>query len=69
MAKLTGKFLHYCDEWDFDLIDETCPEWLCCNCYSDEEIKSGKEINKPNEEDQLVPMEGGVSTELMERKS
>ena len=54
MAKLTGTFLHYCEEWDFDLIDETCPEWLCCNCYSDEEIKNGKKkINEPPKENKL----------------
>jgi hypothetical protein len=26
---LTGKYRHYCMEWDLLPIDETCPEWPC----------------------------------------
>lgn len=26
---LTGKFGHWCPDWDFLPIDETCPEWPC----------------------------------------
>lgn len=29
---LTGKFRHWCDEWDGLPIDETCPEWSC-GCF------------------------------------
>lgn len=31
---LTGKYLHYCNDWDFMILDETCPEFECCTCYS-----------------------------------
>ena len=30
---LTGKFCHYCPEWDFLTVDETVPEWEACVCY------------------------------------
>lgn len=26
---LTGKYAHWCAEWDDLPIDETCPEWPC----------------------------------------
>jgi hypothetical protein len=26
---LTGKYAHWCDEWDGLPIDETCEEWPC----------------------------------------
>ena len=26
---LTGEKGHYCLEWDFLPVDETCPEWPC----------------------------------------
>lgn len=29
---LTGKYKHYCPDWDFLPIDETCPEFNCCTC-------------------------------------
>lgn len=34
---LTGKYKHYCPEWDGLPIDETCPEFSGCVCFSDEE--------------------------------
>lgn len=34
---LTGKFAHWCWEWDGLPIDETVPEFRCCPCYTDEE--------------------------------
>lgn len=24
---------HYCPEWDYMLIDSTCPEYEVCTCY------------------------------------
>lgn len=30
---LTGKFKHYCFDWDELPVDETCPEWPC-SCFS-----------------------------------
>lgn len=32
-AELNGKYKHYCPEWDFMAIDETCPEWDACLCF------------------------------------
>jgi hypothetical protein len=32
---LTGKFAHWCYEWDGLPIDETCEEFKCCCCYAD----------------------------------
>lgn len=31
-SKLHGKYKHYCPDWDYMAIDETCPEWDCCTC-------------------------------------
>lgn len=30
--KLKGKYRHYCADWDFMAIDETCPEFESCRC-------------------------------------
>lgn len=30
---LTGKYSHWCLDWDGMPIDETCPEFECCTCY------------------------------------
>ena len=37
--KLTGKFKHFCLEWDGMAIDETCPEFESCLCFKDEPLK------------------------------
>jgi hypothetical protein len=26
---LTGEYGHWCEDWDYLPIDETCPEWPC----------------------------------------
>lgn len=31
--KLTGKFQHYCHDWDGLPVDETTEEFLACTCY------------------------------------
>jgi len=28
---------HYCPEWDYMIIDESCPEYECCTCFKKEE--------------------------------
>jgi hypothetical protein len=33
MTSLSGAYKHYCPEWDFLAIDETCPEFAACLCY------------------------------------
>ena len=32
--QLHGTYKHYCPEWDYMVIDETCPEFECCLCDS-----------------------------------
>lgn len=34
---LTGKYAHYCPDWDFMTIDETCPEFEACTCFPNED--------------------------------
>ena len=29
---LTGKHRHWCHDWDYMPIDETCPEFEACTC-------------------------------------
>jgi hypothetical protein len=29
---LTGKYGHWCDDWDYLPIDETCDEFDACHC-------------------------------------
>ena len=36
---LTGRFRHWCAEWDFLTVDETTLEYEACTC----DIKSGRE--------------------------
>lgn len=31
-AELKGKKKHYCPDWDYMAIDETCPEFEACCC-------------------------------------
>jgi hypothetical protein len=35
-AELNGQLKHYCPEWDFMAIDETCPEFDACLCFGRE---------------------------------
>lgn len=37
---LQGKKKHYCIEWDFLPIDETCAEFDCCTCVFSEEVEN-----------------------------
>jgi hypothetical protein len=27
-----GEYRHFCPDWDYDAIDETCGEFECCLC-------------------------------------
>lgn len=40
---LTGKFSHWCADWDDLPIDETCPEWPC-GCVIDEVAEQEPEV-------------------------
>lgn len=31
-VSLTGRYKHYCPDWDYMAIDETCPEFESCLC-------------------------------------
>lgn len=39
---LSGKYAHWCHEWDELPIDETCLEFICCNCYSGLEFQEAR---------------------------
>lgn len=38
---LTGRYAHWCMEWDDLPVDETCPEWPC-NCGIVEDVDAGE---------------------------
>lgn len=44
---LTGEFGHWCWDWDFLPVDETCDEFKTCGCFTEEELSNGK----PNKEE------------------
>ena len=31
---LTGRFAHFCWDWDGMTVDETTEEWKCCTCFA-----------------------------------
>ena len=33
---LTGKYAHWCWDWDDLPVDETTPEWYYCSCWDSE---------------------------------
>jgi len=37
---LYGEKKHWCPEWDFLPIDDTCPEFQSCICYSEDKRKT-----------------------------
>jgi hypothetical protein len=37
---LTGKYKHWCNEWDGLPVDETTPEWPTCTCWPPEVYKT-----------------------------
>lgn len=39
-SKLTGRFKHFCLEYDGLAIDETCPEFEQCLCWTKEELEA-----------------------------
>jgi hypothetical protein len=40
---LTGKFAHWCYDWDGLPIDETCGEFTCCHDVDDPEAEVFRE--------------------------
>lgn len=45
-AALTGRFKHYCHEWDFMAIDETCSEFAVCTCSWPADVRKDVEAAK-----------------------
>lgn len=41
---LTGKYKHFCVEFDFLPIDEHCFEFKFCLCYEDPEVKKLQDL-------------------------
>lgn len=41
-AKLTGKFRHYCHDWDGMAIDQNCHEFTCCQCTFEPALEAEK---------------------------
>jgi hypothetical protein len=35
---LTGGYRHWCPDWDYLPIDETCEEFKCCICVWEEDL-------------------------------
>ncbi len=35
---LTGKYKHWCNDWDGLPMDETCPEFTGCLCFEGDEV-------------------------------
>lgn len=55
---LTGKFSHWCWDWDGLPVDETCDgEWDCCTCWSPEElgVLLGRWETRPDGSEHFVP--------------
>lgn len=46
VSQLTGKFAHYCWDWDGMEIDETCHEFTCCTCHFDDETGRREAVAK-----------------------
>jgi hypothetical protein len=36
---LKGEYCHWCNEWDFLTMDETCDEWPCGCAVSDAALR------------------------------
>lgn len=43
---LTGKFSHWCPDWDLLPIDETCMEFSCCTCFEEREEDESKRCTR-----------------------
>jgi hypothetical protein len=40
---LTGKYAHWCADWDNLPVDETTPEWSTCTCWGPDIKKAPSE--------------------------
>ena len=37
-----ARYKHLCPDWDFDLIDDSCPEFAACTCKIDSSGQTAK---------------------------
>lgn len=47
---LTGKYAHWCYDWDALPVDETCIEFSSCGCFepSDEIVEIKRKYDEPS---------------------
>ena len=54
---LEGKYRHWCADWDYLAIDETCHPFAYCNCEYDEwDMKEKEHIQNEIEKEMLRGM-------------
>lgn len=44
---LSGLFRHYCPEWDYMSLDETCYEYNACTCFKSRNNRDDWAVGKP----------------------
>lgn len=49
---LTGKFAHWCYDWDFLPVDETCDEFTSCHDVDDPEANAIRERMREERSDE-----------------
>ena len=55
---LTGKYRHYCYEWDGLPIDETCEEFKSCCCFPNSEQNPERSVNEADKQIKQNPFGG-----------
>lgn len=54
---MASRFLHYCSDWDFAEIDETCGEFACCTHFpGDQEADRIKDSLNEHVDRLLAPL-------------
>lgn len=54
---LTGKYAHFCNDWDYLPIDETCHPFAYCNCdYIEWDTTEKNRIKEEVEKEMLKGM-------------
>ena len=55
---LTGKYAHFCSDWDYLTLDETCHPFMYCNCeYTEWDMTEKEHIRKELEKEMLKGIE------------
>ncbi len=62
---LTGKYAHWCADWDELPVDETTPEWPCCCCFPTEAYTATEDgshrTGEPREGASIAPNHNNTS--------